>query len=60
FDGKGIVMRPESLRECTKKKAKKSQKLNSRLSACEKQTVSVWRKLPQFIPCYLTTAALSP
>jgi hypothetical protein len=37
FDGKGIVMRPESLRECTKKKAKKSQKLNSRLSAGEKK-----------------------
>ncbi len=37
FDGKGIVMRPDPLRECTKKKAKKSQKLNSRLSAGEKK-----------------------
>jgi len=37
FDGKGIVMRPDSLRECTKKRAKKSNKLNSRLSAGEKR-----------------------
>jgi len=53
FDGKGIVMRPGSLRECTKKKAKKSQKLNSRLSAGEKkhrkrmaQVASVYTVLP--------------
>ena len=53
FDGKGIVMRPNSLRECTKKKAKKSQKLNSRLSAGEKkdrkrmaQVASVYTVLP--------------
>lgn len=37
FDGKGIVMRPEGLRECTKKAALKSKKLNSRLSAGEKK-----------------------
>jgi hypothetical protein len=37
FDGKGIVMRPESLRECTKKKAQNAKKLNSRLSAGEKK-----------------------
>jgi len=37
FDGKGIVMRPDSLRECTKKSAKKSKKLNSRLSPGEKK-----------------------
>jgi hypothetical protein len=53
FDGKGIVMRPNSLRECTKKMAKKSQKLNSRLSAGEKkdrkrmaQVASVYKVLP--------------
>ena len=37
LDGKGIVMRPDSLRECTKKAAKKEQKLNSRLSQGEKR-----------------------
>jgi hypothetical protein len=37
FDGKGIVMRPEGLREYTKKAALKSKKLNSRLSAGEKK-----------------------
>ena len=37
FDGKGIVMRPDSLRECTKKNAKKSNKLTSRLSQGEKK-----------------------
>ena len=37
FDGKGIVMRPDSLRECTKKAAKKSKKLKSRLSQGEKK-----------------------
>jgi len=37
FDGKGIVMRPNSLRECTKKAAQQSQKLNSRLSSGEKK-----------------------
>lgn len=37
FDGKGIVMRPDSLRACTQKAAKKSKKLNSRLSAGEKK-----------------------
>lgn len=37
FDGKGIVMRPENLRECTKKSAAKSKKLNSRLSQGEKK-----------------------
>ena len=55
FDGKGIVMRPNSLRECTKKKAKQSQKLNSRLSAGEKkdrkrmaQVASVYTVLPHY------------
>ncbi len=37
FDGKGIVMRPGSLRECTQKAAQKSKKLNSRLSPGEKK-----------------------
>jgi hypothetical protein len=37
FDGKGIVIRPEGLRECTKKAALNSKKLNSRLSAGEKK-----------------------
>ncbi len=37
FDGKGIVMRKDSLRECTKKAAEKSKKLNSRLSPGEKK-----------------------
>jgi hypothetical protein len=36
-DGKGIVMRPDGLRECTKKAAQKSKKLNSRLSQGEKK-----------------------
>lgn len=37
FDGKGIVMRKDGLRDCTKKAAEKSQKLNSRLSPGEKK-----------------------
>jgi hypothetical protein len=37
FDGKGIVMRPDSLRECTKKNVQKSNKLASRLSQGEKK-----------------------
>lgn len=37
FDGKGIVMRPDSLRDCTKKNAQKSKKLKSRLSQGEKK-----------------------
>ncbi len=37
FDGKGIVMRPDSLRECTKQAAQKENKLNSRLSPGEKK-----------------------
>ena len=37
FDGKGIVMRPDGLRECTKKAALKSKKLKSRLSQGEKR-----------------------
>ena len=38
FDGKGVVMRPDGLRECTKKRAEKtSKKLNSRLSSGEKK-----------------------
>ena len=37
FDGKGIVMRTDSLRECTKKAAQKSKKLKSRLSQGEKK-----------------------
>lgn len=37
FDGKGVVMRKEGLRECTKKAAEKSKKLNSRLSPGEKK-----------------------
>ncbi|MGB5444437.1 MAG: ISKra4 family transposase, partial [Psychromonas sp.] len=53
FDGKGIVMRPEGLREYTKKAALKSKKLNSRLSAGEKkdrkrmaQVAAVYTALP--------------
>ena len=37
FDGKGIVMRTDSLRECTKRAAEKSKKLNGRLSPGEKK-----------------------
>ena len=37
FDGKGIVMRHDSLRECTKKSATKNKKLNTRLSPGEKK-----------------------
>jgi len=37
FDGKGIVMRHDSLRECTKKAAEKAKKLESRLSPGEKK-----------------------
>ena len=53
FDGKGIVMRPDSLRECTKKRAGKQNKLSSRLSSGEKkdrkrmaQVASVYTVLP--------------
>ena len=52
-DGKGIVMRPDGLRECTKKAAQKSKKLNSRLSQGEKkdrkrmaQVAAVYTVLP--------------
>jgi hypothetical protein len=52
-DGKGMVMLPDSLRECTKKAALKSKKLNSRLSQGEKkdrkrmaQVMSVYTVLP--------------
>lgn len=53
FDGKGVVMRPDSLRACTKKKAQHAKKLNSRLSAGEKkdrkrmaQVASVYTVMP--------------
>jgi hypothetical protein len=53
FDGKGIVMRPDSLRACTRKAAKNSKKLNSRLSQGEKkdrkrmaQVAAVYTVLP--------------
>jgi hypothetical protein len=36
-DGKAIVMRPDGLRECTKKATQKSKKFNSRLSQGEKK-----------------------
>ena len=52
-DGKGIVMRADSLRECTKKKILKGKKLGSRLSQGEKkdrkrmaQVASVYTVLP--------------
>ena len=52
-DGKGIVMRPDSLRECTKRKILKGQKIGSRLSQGEKkdrkrmaQVASVYTVLP--------------
>lgn len=54
FDGKGIVVRPDSLRECTAKAAKRSKKLNSRLSQEEKkdrkrmaQVATVYSALPE-------------
>ena len=53
FDGKGIVMRPSSLRECTKKAAKKSKKLNSRLSAGEKKDR---KRMAQVAAVYTTKA----
>ncbi len=53
FDGKGIVMRPESLRECTKKAALKSKKLNSRLRAGEKKIENAWHKWLLSTRCYL-------
>lgn len=37
FDGKGVVMRKEGLRECTRKNTEKSNKLESRLSPGEKK-----------------------
>jgi hypothetical protein len=37
FDGKGIVMRADGLRECTRKKARQNKKLKSRLSQGEKK-----------------------
>ena len=38
FDGKGVVMRPDGLRECTQKSAKESKKkLQKRLSPGEKK-----------------------
>jgi hypothetical protein len=49
-----IVMRAGSLRECTKKKAKKSQKLNSRLSAGEKKD----RKRMAQVASLLTTQGI--
>ena len=52
-DGKGIVMHPDSLRDCTKKSANKSNKLASRLSQGEKknrkrmaQVAAVYTVLP--------------
>ena len=52
-DGKGIVMRPDSLRECTKRKVLKGRKIGSRLSQGEKkdrkrmaQVASVYTVLP--------------
>ena len=53
FNGKGIVMRTEGLRACTRKAAQKSKKLNSRLSPGEKkdrkrmaQVATVYTMLP--------------
>lgn len=37
FDGKGVVMRQDGLRACTRKAAEKSKKLDSRLSPGEKK-----------------------
>jgi hypothetical protein len=53
FDGKGIVMRPEGLRKCTKKAVLKSKKLNSRLSAEEKKIENAWYKWPLYTLHYL-------
>jgi hypothetical protein len=49
FDGKGIVMRPGNLRECTEKAAKKSKRLNSRLSPGERKTENAWLRSRPFI-----------
>ncbi|MCG6200336.1 hypothetical protein [Psychromonas antarctica] len=53
FDGKGVVVRPDSLRECTAKAAKRSKNINSRLSQGEKkdrkrmaQVATVYSALP--------------
>lgn len=53
FDGKGILARPDSLRECTAKAAKRSKNINSRLSQGEKkdrkrmaQVATVYSALP--------------
>jgi len=53
FDGKGIVMRSEGLRECTQKAAKKSKKLESRLSAGEKKNR---KRIAQVATVYTTLA----
>ncbi len=53
FDGKGIVMRPDSLRECTKKNAKKSNKLTSRLSQGEKKDR---KRMAQVVAVYTVQA----
>jgi len=53
FDGKGIVMQPGSLRECTAKAAKKSKKLNSRLSQGEKKDR---KRMAQVATVYSTLA----
>ena len=51
-DAKGIVMQPNSLRECTKKAAKK-QKLKGRLSAGEKKDR---KRMAQVASVYTTKA----
>ncbi|WP_198265359.1 hypothetical protein [sulfur-oxidizing endosymbiont of Gigantopelta aegis] len=59
LDGKGIVMRPEGLRECTKKNAQKNKKLKSRLNQGEKKTENVWHKWLPFIPYNLIFVLLN-
>ena len=53
FDGKGVVVRTNSLRESTKKAALKSKKLNSRLSAGEKKDR---KRMAQVSTVYTTLA----
>ncbi|MDP7593407.1 MAG: ISKra4 family transposase, partial [Litorilituus sp.] len=53
FDGKGVVVRPDSLRECTAKAAKRSKKLNSHLSQGEKKDR---KRMAQVATVYSTLA----
>ena len=59
-DAKGIVMRPEDLREATRKAAQRAEpKLKTRLSPGKKVIESVWPRWPPSIPWPLTPAVRS-